>query len=178
MYPKFFWSLLVTLLLMSPALAEDTLHGGATWTEDAAREEALKNLEPSLNVKAFEAKDPAWLENLTALDHDTLKVSRRNLTRFAGGYYAVVNDGENIVNYYKQDGSLFKVSVCSVAFGGVPSYPRKCVEYAYPEGRFLTVSLDVAPDESFVFATNGDLKHHWKGETGFDATGAPRWERW
>lgn len=170
--------LLLSFIFILSSSAQTTLQTGIEWTEDSARVEAMKNIEKKLDLSIYKSVDPAFVENLQAREFNDIKIANRQVTFFEQGYYAVAYDGEKNVNYYKPDGSLQKVSICSEVFGDNAIYPRKCVEYGYPEGRFLTVSLDVSPDESFVFQLDGVLLHHWKGNEGIDTRRKIRWERW
>jgi hypothetical protein len=169
-------SLLMLLLPLSSLAEEVTLKGGIKWDEERARTYALKHLNPEIDTAHFQAVDPIYRQN-SLLPHElpeTLRQAFRQVTFFNSGDYSVVYDGENIVHYYTQQGDLLKVSICSTPFGpetDYSSYPRKCVEYGYPEGRIITVSMDVSPKESFVFSPSGELKNHWVGEQCFDDCG-------
>lgn len=177
---------LLIALLAVPAtlLAQDTtattLQGSIHWDETQARREALKNIERQIDLQFFKSKDENFLENVRLREQNpNLRFANRQVTFFTGGEYAVVYEGEPIVNYYTAQGDLFKVSVCSEPFGDDTwNYPRRCIEYRYPDGSFLTVSLDVSPEESYVFAPDGTLLYHWKDEQGFDINGNSVWERW
>lgn len=175
-------ALMLALVWTGQAMAQldegETIKLRAEWTVDEARVTALKNIESSLDTADLRGMDPKLLENLKALETTHLKVANRRVTYFEGGLYAVAYDGEDRVHYYEPDGKLIKVSVCSEPFGENPDYPRRCIDYSYPEGKFISVSLDVSPRESFIFSFNGTLLNHWKGGEAYDPEGNVKYERW
>lgn len=171
---------LLAWLIISTAYAQETLKTGIEWDENKARTLALKHLETEIDVSLFREVDPKYWENQKAKEDANTKMALRQVTFFQAGEYAVAYQGENIVNYYRANGKLLKVSICSTPFGidiDYANYPRKCVEYGYPEGKMISVSLDVAPQESFVFLPDGSLKNHWKGSAGYDDQSQLRWHR-
>ncbi len=175
-------ALFLTCLLMGTVYGQKTFKTSIHWNENKARILALKHLEEDVDVTLFQGVDPNFRENIQTQDlqNDTTKIAHRKITFFSGGEYSVAYDGENIVNYYRSNGDLEKVSVCSTPFGesfDYGSYPRKCVEYGYPKGKIMSVSLDVSPNESYVFLPNGQLKDHWIGNNDFDGKGHERWKR-
>jgi len=179
---QFLAAFILTSLIVGTVYAQDTLKSGILWDQDKARTLALKHLEKEVDVTLFQGIDPQFLENMQLQKNPdaNTKMAHRQVTFFSGGDYAVAYDGESIVNYYQSNGMLLKVSVCSTPFGedlDYSNYPRKCVEYNYPQGKILSVSLDVAPDESYVFLPNGELKNHWLGNKGFSAQGQELWGR-
>jgi len=180
-----FKKILLTLLIIeaistSFVFAQDqTLKGTLTWDEPKARHEALKNIERQIDTQYFKSKDEQYFEHVKSREQNpNLKFQNSQITYFSGGEYSVVTEGEKNVHYYTKDGTLFKVSVCDVAFSDNWNYPRRCIEYGYPRGNFLTVSMDVSPEESYVFSPDGTLLYHWKDEQGFDAKDNTVWERW
>lgn len=180
MFKKYLLLTLAFGLCASPAALADTpLKAGIVWDETKARQEALKNIERQIDVQFFKAKDAHFFENIKLREQNpNLTFVDRQITFFSGGEYAVVYQGEKNVHYYTQAGDLFKVSVCDLPFRDEWQYPRRCIEYGYPSGKFLTISMDVSPEESYIFALDGNLLYHWKDEQGFDAHGNTVWERW
>ncbi len=173
---QLFSAILLAFLLTGISLAQGdsmTLRTGIQWDTQTARTLALKHLEEEIDVSRFQGNDPFYAENLqnNTVDANT-RIANRQVTHYSDGDYSVTYDGEYVVNYYAGNGNLRKISVCSAPFGPQTDYaiyPRKCVEYGYPYGKVLAVSLDVSPQESFVFLPTGELKNHWVGSHGFDA---------
>jgi hypothetical protein len=172
-------SLALMALLTVPAFAQETLQGTIIWDEESARREALKHIERQINPQFFKTKSQFFFDNMKTLEQNPdLKFGNKQVTFFTGGEYSVVYEGEKIVHYYTKEGKLFKVSVCSHPYGDDWIYPRRCIEYGYPSGKFMTVSMDVSPEESYVFALDGTLIQHWKDEQGFNPQDNTTWERW
>ncbi len=169
----------VFLSPLSVLAAGDTLKGSIQWDEQKAREIALRHLERQIDVHFFKTKDERYFERLKArLGDPNLKMAHQQVTWFENDEYSVAYEGENMVHYYRQDATLFKVSVCNQPFGDEWRYPRRCIEYSVPGGDFLTVSMDVSPEESYVFDLQGNLLQHWKDDQGFSAQGGSNWVRW
>jgi len=181
MLKKFLLTALTLGLISTPSVfaEEQALKGNVSWDEPKARHEALKNIERQIDTQYFKSKDEQYFEHVKSREQNpNLKFENAQVTYFSGGEYSVVHEGEKNVQYYTQEGRLFKVSVCDVPFSDNWNYPRRCIEYGYPHGKFLSVSMDVSPEESYVFAPDGTLLYHWKDEQGFDAKDNTVWERW
>lgn len=179
---KLLVSVVLSGVMINAAFAQDTLKTGIQWDEERARTLALKHIEEEIDVSFFQGLDPQYWENIKPqreVDANT-QISHRQVTRFTNNDYAVAYDGEDRVHYYRADGQLVKVSVCSTPFGenvDYSNYPRKCVEYGYPQGKIIAVSLDASPQESFVFLPNGILLNHWIGNKGLDSNDQERYKR-
>jgi hypothetical protein len=162
----------------SYAETPETYQAGVYWSAEKARAIAFRHLERQIKPHFFETQHKAYFESVKACqENPDLKFAKCQTTTFPDGAYSQAFEGEKLAYYYKENGVLFKVSVCDKPFGKDYNYPRRCVEYGFPEGRFQTISLDVSPDESYIYDLHGELLQHWKDGQGFSPTESNTWER-
>lgn len=156
--------LLVLLCLVVCGCAEP-------WTEEAAREEAFRNVEMKIDVSRYPAVDPNFEENLQAMNTGKRKVANRFITKEPPGSYFgyIVSELDKKGN---QKSTLFCDNegnvMCLRIFSG-DKFPKAAYMYAMQDGydsgkkifnagELTSLSLDTSPRERFVFNADGSLQ--------------------
>lgn len=156
------------------------------WTVDSARDEAFKDLKPTLDLSWAPAIDPNFIENKQAINNHKESVKDRVITLFDDGSYGIwVLDEDNYdkVYYYFSSGELVAIdfSIFPTYIKDLQSYftlqdnmqifPIKIYKHAYPGGKIINVTLTVKDCDSYMFEPSGALQYHWIGNNCYDNNG-------
>jgi hypothetical protein len=178
MYQSQMSRLLITCLFVLPvslfpwALAEPSVFRvtvSKVWTVESAKEEAFREVPLSADVSGYPDTDPNFGDNKNVRDKGGGRVNGRLITVFPDGGYCVKNPEQTERHYYLESGQLQAVQ-----------FIRDLKAYKYAAnpaqkdlmGKLITVSIQVAEGESFVFSTDGVLIAHWVKENCFRADGS------
>lgn len=150
---KFF--ILIILFFVLPVYAENTIHGGLSYTVNQARVWAFDNISYKLPMSVFQ-------------DKLSFVKSRKNkyVTFFSDGDYSVTyRKNPDYTYYYSPEDNL---RVVEIMLDKV--YPKKSIRYD-SSGDLDSVSIDLINNEQFIFDLNKKLVVHWVGENGYNDDG-------
>lgn len=134
------------------------------WTVQKARNEALANLLPVIDVSSFQPIDPNYQQNRKAIAKRQTKLGSRTITIFDDHSYNILEDCAPISYYYTQKGELEAVQYPATSAPRCPKhYPNKDYKYSYPDGQLMFIGLNASFGDNFLFSPNGQLVVHWKG---------------
>lgn len=151
--------LIVGLFILSNiSINAEMLEGGIqeNWSVDKARTEAFRNVPYIKDLSWAPPIDPYYSENMDAKRNNIRHIKNRILTFFSNGNYAIQEKGSINTFYFNSDGRLH-----SVEYDSSGPYPRKNYKYTYEDGKLFTISMDVNPNECFIFRPAGELAYHW-----------------
>lgn len=140
------------------------------WTEEAARQEAFRNVKYNIDVSQYPAFDPDFQENKKALEagKESARIDNRFISRNPEppiGYLVSKIDQRYrplVTMFYGNDGHLISVRLFSQ-----PEYPRIAYIYCvdeedcrydnkeYRSGDLMSISCRVSDNEEFYFLPDG-----------------------
>ncbi len=139
------------------------------WTVESAKEEAFREAPLHVDLSGYPGSDPDFTKNAQIRLQGGGRIDSRLITVFEGGRYCVKNPQQTERRYYLETGALAAVQLLK----GVKAYKYAAnAEHKEHFGELISVSIQVAESESFVFATNGTLLAHWIGTDCFRADGS------
>jgi hypothetical protein len=163
----------------APARSTGAARPQTVWTVASARQEAFRTPAPKPQLTGLSNYDPDRDANIAAIQSGRLNQLGRQLTLYPDRTYKVakVVKGVPMGFYYAINGGMYAFHVETGK-----GYPKKAYKYAYgagwesqgyKHGDLLSVALEVAPANTYVFdPTTKELINHWINKKCYDASGA------
>ena len=161
---KRFIILLCALIFLSPVNAQ-IITGEVEYNAEIAREEVFSKPVQKISFDKIRNRfyDSDNVENSNNLLKGITELKDRKLAKFSDGSYGVQYYDDPMYSWYcSSSGRLINFTKKDSE-----SYPCKITKYK-PDGSIANQGYRVSDRESFLFAPNGKLLAHWKGENCYD----------
>lgn len=141
-----------------------------SWTEETARQEALRDIKYNIDVSQYPPIDPDFAENQQAIKKGQEYVKDRFITVHTEPPMYVVSKINNkripqITMFYGMDGKLLVVRLFSSS-----DYPRASYIYRvgdtengkYQPGQLNSFEFHISLTDSYAFGPDGSFRGHYK----------------
>ncbi|MBR2068159.1 MAG: hypothetical protein IJ877_00215 [Candidatus Gastranaerophilales bacterium] len=179
---KIILQLFIIIFLLSNLADAKNLKGKVTYTQEAARIEAFKDLARTVPKKIFKdyKKDKNTKENIKSLKEGNLKIEdepKRNINPFYMWdkivlYSVEYEDDINKKYYYNPLGHLVKYEINDYA----GNYPYRAIAYD-KDGEVINITFVVSETESFIFDKDEKLIGHWVDNEFYDENEKKSYQR-
>lgn len=144
-----------------------TLHGGVQYTQEQARQEAFKNVLKYNKMYLGTSKYYYNEMNENILQVQKFKAKFMKIIPFTW-LCITYKDEPNKAFYYEKQNNKYKLVAYEITEKS-NNYPIKTIKYN-AVGDLMTIVLDVAPNDSYVYNKDGKLVGRWLGTKGTEYT--------